>query len=135
MRRTTWVLIELPAGKRALLNKWVFIIKTEPDGKRRFKTRLVVKGYLQRIGIVYVEIFSLFLKLTSIRILLSVVASENLHLEQMDVKQHFYMEIWRKRSICSNRKDCCSRQGTHGVQAHQELVWTKASTKAVVQEV
>ena len=26
---------------------------------------------------------------------------------------------------------CGSRQGTHGVQAHQELVWTKASTKAV----
>ena len=26
-------------------NKWVFRIKTEPDGKRRFKARLVVKGY------------------------------------------------------------------------------------------
>ena len=34
---------ELPAEKRALLNKWVFRIKTEPDGKRRFKARLVVK--------------------------------------------------------------------------------------------
>ena len=28
-----WVLTELLAGKRALLNKWVFRIKTEPDGK------------------------------------------------------------------------------------------------------
>ena len=44
----TWVLTELPAGKRALLNKWVFRIKIEPDGKRRFKARLVVKGYSQR---------------------------------------------------------------------------------------
>ena len=41
----TWVLTELPAGKRALLKKWMFTIKTEPDGKRRFKARLVVKGY------------------------------------------------------------------------------------------
>ena len=44
-KNDTWVLIELPVGKRALLNKWVFRIKTEPDGKRRFKARLVVKGY------------------------------------------------------------------------------------------
>ena len=32
-KNDTWVLTELPAGKRALLNKWVFRIKTEPDGK------------------------------------------------------------------------------------------------------
>ena len=88
-KNDTWVLTELPAGKRALLNKWVFRIKTEPDGKRRFKARLVVKGYSQRKGIDYAEIFSPVVKLTSIRILLSVVASENLHLEQMDVRTAF----------------------------------------------
>ena len=42
-KNDTRVLTELPAGKRALLNKWVFRIKTEPDRKRRFKARLVVK--------------------------------------------------------------------------------------------
>ena len=47
-KNNTWVLTELLAGKRVLLNKWVFRIKTEPDGKRRFKARLVVKGYSQR---------------------------------------------------------------------------------------
>ena len=72
-----------------MLNKWVFRIKTEPDGKKRFKARLVVKGYSQRKGIDYAEIFSPVVKLTSIQILLSVVASKNLHLEQMDVKSPF----------------------------------------------
>ena len=47
-KNDTWVLTELPAGKRAFLNKWVFRIKTELDGKRRFKARLVVKGYSQK---------------------------------------------------------------------------------------
>ena len=78
-KNDTWVLTELPAGKIALLNKWVFRIKTQPDGKKRFKARLVV-GYSQRKGIDYAETFSLVVKLTSIRILLSIVASENLHL-------------------------------------------------------
>ena len=67
----------------------MFRIKTEIDGNRRFKARLVIKGYLQRKGIDYAEIFSPVVKLTSTRILLSVVASENLHLEQMDVKTAF----------------------------------------------
>ena len=67
----------------------MFRIKTEPDGKRRFKARLVVKGYSQRKGIDYAEIFSPVVKLTSIRILLSIVASEILHLEQIDVKTTF----------------------------------------------
>ena len=53
----------------------------------------MVKGYSQRKGIDYAEIFSFVVKLTSIQILLSVVASENFHLEQMDVKYHFYMDI------------------------------------------
>ena len=88
-KNDTWVLTELPAGKRALLNKWVFRIKIEPDGKRRFKARLVVKGYSQKKGIDYAEIFSHVVKLISIRILLSIVASENLHLKQMDVKTSF----------------------------------------------
>ena len=42
-KNDTWVLTELSAGKRALLNKLVFRIKIEPDGKRRFKARLLVK--------------------------------------------------------------------------------------------
>ena len=61
-------------------------IKTEPDGKRRFKACLVVKRYSQRKCIDYAEIFSPVVKLTSIRIMLSIVASENFHLEQMHVK-------------------------------------------------
>ena len=118
-KNDTWVLTELPAGTRALLNKWVFRIKTGPDGTRRFTARLVVKGYSQRKGIDYVEIFSLVVKLTSIRILLSIVASENSHLEQMDVKTAFLHGDLDKEIYMQQWKDLWSRQGTHGVQAHQ----------------
>ena len=88
-KNNTWVLTELPTRKRALLNKWVFRIKAKPDDKRRYKTRLVVKGYSQRKDIDYAEIFSPIVKLTTIRILLSIVAAENLHLKQIDVKITF----------------------------------------------
>ena len=44
----TWELTELPIGKKALLNKWVYRIKNEHDGSKRYKARLVVKGFQQK---------------------------------------------------------------------------------------
>ena len=41
----TWELSELPVGKKALHNKWVYRIKNEHDGSKHYKTRLVVKGF------------------------------------------------------------------------------------------
>ena len=88
-KNKTWILTELPKGKKALQNKWVYRVKEEHDGKKRYKARLVVKGFQQKEGIDYTEIFSPVLKLTTIRLVLSIVAAENLHLEQLDVKTAF----------------------------------------------
>ena len=53
----TWELTELPVGKKALHNKWVYRIKNEHDGSKRYKARLVVKGFQQKEGIEYTNIF------------------------------------------------------------------------------
>jgi hypothetical protein len=58
----TWDLVQFPAGKRALQNKWVYKLKEEDGGKKRYKARLVVKGFAQKKGIDFDEIFSLLLK-------------------------------------------------------------------------
>ena len=85
----TWELTPLPNGKKALHNKWVYRIKQEHDGSKRYKARLVVKGFQQREGVDYTEIFSPVVKLTTVRLVLSIVAAEDLHLEQLDVKTAF----------------------------------------------
>ncbi|RVX15044.1 Retrovirus-related Pol polyprotein from transposon TNT 1-94 [Vitis vinifera] len=82
-------LTELPVGKKALHNKWVYRIKNEHDGSKRYKARLVVKGFQQKEGIDYTEIFSPVVKMSTIRLVLGMVAAENLHLEQLDVKTAF----------------------------------------------
>ena len=41
----TWELTELPIGKKALHNKWVYRIKNEYDDSKHYKARLVVKGF------------------------------------------------------------------------------------------
>jgi hypothetical protein len=85
----TWDLVQLPTGKRALQNKWVYKLKEEDGGKKRYKARLVVKGFAQKKGIDFDEIFSPVVKMTSIRTILSLVVVEDLHLEQLDVKTTF----------------------------------------------
>jgi hypothetical protein len=49
----------------------------------------VVKGFQQKEGIDYTDIFSPVVKLTTIRSVLSIVAVEGLHLKQLDVKTVF----------------------------------------------
>ena len=40
----TWDLVQLSTGKRALHKKWVYRLKEEDGGKKRYKARLVVNG-------------------------------------------------------------------------------------------
>ena len=81
VRNQTWDLVELHVGKRALQNKWVYKLKEEDGGKKRYKDILVVKGFAQKKGIEFDVIFSPIVKMTSIRTILSLVVVEYLHLE------------------------------------------------------
>ena len=57
--------------------------------KARYKARLTAKGFIQSEGINFNKVFSPVVKHSSIRILLSLFAYENLELEKMDVKITF----------------------------------------------
>ena len=85
VKNETWDLVKLPTGKRALHNKWVYRLKEEDGSKKWYKARLVVKGFAQKKGIYFDEIFSPVVKMTSIRTIFSLVVVEDLHLKQLDV--------------------------------------------------
>ena len=90
-KNQTWDLVKLPKGKKAIGCKWVYTKKEDSNfkGGLRYKARLVAKGYAQKEGIDYNEVFSLVVKHSSIRILLTMVAQFDLELAQMDVKTAF----------------------------------------------
>ena len=79
----------MPEGKKNLHNKWVYKIKNEHDGSKCYKAILVVKGFQQKEGIDYTEIFSPVVKMSTIRLVLGMVATKILHLEQLYMKMAF----------------------------------------------
>ncbi|KAM1977685.1 hypothetical protein ACFX16_014458 [Malus domestica] len=91
LKNDTYELVELPKGRKALKNKWVFKFKRD-DNMTRYKARLVVKGFGQTKGVDFDEIFSPVVKMTSIQVILGMAASMDLELEQLDVKTAFLHE-------------------------------------------
>ncbi|KAH9669162.1 Integrase catalytic domain-containing protein [Citrus sinensis] len=87
----TWELVKLPKEKKAIGNKWVYAKKQGSlnQSTPRYKVRLVAKGFAQKEGIDYNEVFSPIVKHTSIHILLALVAKYELELAQLDVKTMF----------------------------------------------
>ncbi|GKA27622.1 retrotransposon protein, putative, ty1-copia subclass [Tanacetum coccineum] len=71
--------------------KWLFKIKEGIEGvqKPRYKARLVARGFTQRAGIDYNEVFSPVVRHTSIRVILALTACKDYELEQLDVKTAF----------------------------------------------
>jgi hypothetical protein len=71
----TWTLCELPQGCPAIDLKWGFKVKRDEVGViGKHKARLVVKGYAQRRGIYYDEVFAPVPRLDTVRLFIALVA-------------------------------------------------------------
>ena len=58
-KNKTCELVPLPCGRKAIGNKWTYKIKRDNnDQVERYHARLVVKGFTQKEGIDFNEIFS-----------------------------------------------------------------------------
>ncbi|GJP54443.1 hypothetical protein CLOM_g13532 [Closterium sp. NIES-68] len=82
----TWDLVNLPKGRRAIGNKWVFRTKTGADGEvERYKSRLVAKGFEQKEKEDYKEVFAPVAKTGTLKTLLAIAAVKGWSVKQMDI--------------------------------------------------
>jgi hypothetical protein len=138
-KNETWDLVKLPSGRKPVSSKWVFKKKMHAKGQaEKFKARLVTKGYPQVEGVDFDDIFSVVAKLTSIRVLMSLVATFDLEIEQMDVKTTFLHgdleeEIYMKQPegfVVKGKKDmvCKLKRSFYGLKQLPRMRYEKFDT-------
>jgi hypothetical protein len=76
--------------KKPLGVKWVYKTKYKSSGEiDRFNARFVAKGYKQKSGVDYFEVFAPIARLDTIHMLISLSTQNNWKIHQMDVKSAF----------------------------------------------
>ncbi|CAO1634461.1 unnamed protein product [Jaminaea pallidilutea] len=90
VKNNTWTKTDLPSGRTAITNKWLFKIKRDHTGAIvRYKARLVVRGFSQIEGLDYHETFAPVSRLSSLRVFLAVCLQLKLHIHHLDVETAF----------------------------------------------
>jgi len=127
----TWEIVNLPRGRTSVKCRWVFRVKRGAEGAViRYKARLVTKGFTQRYGIDYLEIFAHEVKLSSLRIILALAAARNYEINQTDIKtaylpgkleEQIYMEspeglVVEESSSSRKRTVCKLLKGLYGLK-------------------
>ena len=96
-KNNTWELTTLPPGQRTIGVKWVYKIKHIADGRiKRYKARLVIKGYKQKYKVDYEEVFAPVARLDTVRMLISLTAHHSWKIYQLDVKSAFLNGILKE---------------------------------------
>lgn len=122
----TWTVEDLPSGKKAIGNKWVYKIKYNSDGSvERCKARLVILGNKQVEGLDYNETFAPTAKMVTVRIFLAIAAAKHWELHQMDVHNAFlhgeldeevYMKMPLGFTSSTPNKECRLRKSLYGLR-------------------
>jgi hypothetical protein len=90
MKLNVWTLMNLPKGAKAIKGRWVYKNKLgELNQLIRRKSRFVVKGYSQVYGRDYFETHSPVANMKSIKLVLSLTASRDFELYQIDFDTAF----------------------------------------------
>ena len=86
----TWDIVPLPKDRKPIGSRWVFRVKRNADGTvERYKARVVAKGFSQRPGLDYTEVFAPTFRMASIRTIIALAAKHDYHLHSIDISSAF----------------------------------------------
>eukprot|EP00253_Pinus_taeda_P014672 PITA_14672 len=134
MKNDVWDMVPRPKDKSIVTLKWLYKIKHGVDGSvEKFKARFVARGFSQKEGVDYDEIFAPVVQYTTICSIVALAASQGWNLHQMDVKTFF---TWFNEggSLCrATRGVQSSRSSDTCMQIEENPLWVKASSPSLVE--
>ena len=89
-KNQTWEIVDIDSSWNLLSSKWVFKIKRDQDGKiTRYRARLVAKGFLQREGVDFGDVFAPVVRYSTLRVVLALAAHYGLYKRHLDCPKAF----------------------------------------------
>jgi hypothetical protein len=142
LKNKTWHLVSRKPGANIIDCKWVYKVKKKADGSiDRYKARLVAKGFKQRYGINYEDTFSPVVKAATIRIILSIAASNGCNMRQLDVQNVFLHGVleeevyMRQPPSYENRENpnfvCQLDKAIYGLKQAPRALYSRLSSKLI----
>ena len=121
-----WEMVELPKDRKTVGSKWVYKLKSGPDGSiERYKARLVAQGFSQKYGTDYDETFCPVVRLESLRTMIALAVQHGLKLHQIDVTTAFlngkldeevymrqpegFVATGQEHLVCKLKRSICDR--------------------------
>jgi hypothetical protein len=90
IKNSSWELIKLPPGCKAIGSQWVFKVKRNADiSVECYKACLVAQGFSQRLGVNFDETFAPTTKWTALRVIFALAALEDWELESVDISNAY----------------------------------------------
>lgn len=90
IENNTWEIVTLTSVHNPIILKWVYKVKKDSQGEIiKHKARLVDKGYIQKPGVDFEEVFAPVARIETVRLLIALAAQEGWDNHHMDVKSAF----------------------------------------------
>ena len=80
-----FTLTTLPAGQQAVSCRWVYRLKPTASGEPQYKARLVARGFSQRPGVHYSQVYAPTSRSETMRLLLAVAAQRGAEAAHFDI--------------------------------------------------
>ena len=119
MMQKVYELVEMTDGMNVLDCKWVYKAKRHPTSGeiKKYRSRLVAKGFKERHGIEYLETFSSNVKLEVVRLLFAIATYYDLDILTFDIKAYFLYGVMDNERVYMHQPDgYCEgpARGEHG---------------------
>jgi hypothetical protein len=90
IENSTWELVKLPPGRKAIGSKWVFKVKCNTNSSiKRYKALLVAQGFSQRPGIDFNKTFAPTAKWAALRTIFALATLEDWELESINISNTY----------------------------------------------
>ena len=128
MMQKVYELVEVTDDMNVLDCKWVYKTKRHPTSGevKKYRSRLVAKGFKERHGIEYLETFSSNIKLEVVRLLFAIATYYDLDIITFDIKAYFLYGVIDNEHVYMRQPDGYCEGPARGEPGHKVCRLLKA---------